>query len=160
MAQEIEKIDRPSTKARPSQFPRYLAIAAALVVVVIVVSGMRGRRSGSVTGAPTTKAGSPATQEAVIPVVAAVVQPASLTETMRMTGSLKSDENVVLSTKLAGKVAMLTVREGDKVRAGQLVAQLDDGENRAQRARALGAVRAAEAKLSQTRVGTVVKDTG
>ena len=46
------------------------------------------------------------------------------------------------------------------MRAGQLVAQMDDSENRAQRERALGAVHAAEAKLAQTQAGTVVKDTG
>jgi HlyD family secretion protein len=88
-----------------------------------------------------------------------VVQPGTLTETLRITGSLKTDENVVLSTKLAGKVAMLAVKEGDTVRAGQLVAQLDDSEQRAQRDRAVGAVRAAEARLSQARVGGTAKDT-
>jgi membrane fusion protein (multidrug efflux system) len=158
MAQEIEKIKRPT--ARPSQITRYLVIAALLAVIVVVGSGMRARRSGSVTSAPAAKDSSQSTTEPVIPVIAAVVAPSSLTESMRITGSLKTDENVVLSTKLAGKVAMLAVREGEKVRAGQLLARLDDAEQRAQRDRAAGAVRAAEAKLAQTKVGTVVKNTG
>ena len=115
MAQEFEKIGRPAAGKRPSQLPRYLAIAAALAVVLIVVTGMRGRRSGSVTSAPATNGNSTTLTEAVIPVVAAVVQPSSMTEEMRLTGSLKTDQNVVLSTKLAGKIAMLSVREGQNV---------------------------------------------
>jgi RND family efflux transporter MFP subunit len=160
MAQEMEKIDRPVVKTRPSQLPRYLAIAAVLAVIAMAASGMRNRRSSSVTTAPAAKDASTASTEVAIPVIAAVVEPSSLTESMRLTGSLKTDENVVLSTKLAGKVAMLAVHEGDQVKAGQLVARLDDMEQRAQRDRAAGAVRAAEAKLAQTKVSTIVKDTG
>src|SRR5262249_48012881 len=142
MAQEIEKIGRPAAGKRPSQLPRYLAIAAVLAVILVAMTGMRGRRSASVTTTPGANGNSPATIEVAIPVVAGVVQPSSLTEQMRITGSLKTDENVVLSTKLAGKIAMLAVREGQKVQAGQLLARLDDAEQRAQRDRALGAVRA------------------
>src|SRR2546426_9296873 len=103
MAQELEKIEHPKKRSRPSQLPRYLAVAAALMVIVLAISGMRGRRSSSVTSAPAAKGASPSSTEVAIPVIAAVVEPSSLTESMRITGSLKTDENVVLSTKLAGK---------------------------------------------------------
>jgi multidrug efflux pump subunit AcrA (membrane-fusion protein) len=122
---------------------------------------MRGRRSPGVTTAPAAGgARRAAPAEPVIPVVAAVVQPATLTETVRVTGSLRTDANVVLSSKPSGKVVMLAVKEGDTVRAGQLVARIDDTEQRAQRDRAIAAVRAAEARLAQTAAAGKVKNVG
>jgi multidrug efflux pump subunit AcrA (membrane-fusion protein) len=161
MARETEVIERPSIVTRRSQLPRYLAIAAAVLVVLFAIAGMRGRRSSGVTSAPPSGAqGAAAPEEPVIPVVAAVVQPANLSESIRVTGNLATDENVTLTSKLAGKVAMLSVREGDTVRAGQVVAQLDASEQRAQRDRAAAALRAAQARLQQTIVGGRVKDVG
>jgi HlyD family secretion protein len=55
---------------------------------------------------------------------------------------------------------MMAAQEGDSVRAGQLVAKIDDTEQRAQRARAIAAVRAAEARLAQSVAGGRVKDVG
>lgn len=162
MAREVEVVEPAPSKARPSQRPRYLAIAATVLVIVVAMLWMRGRSTSSVTSAPTARGGSASAppQTPAIPVVAVVIQPATLTQSLQITGSLKTDAYVVLSTKLAGRIAMLAVKEGDEVRAGQLVARLDDGEQQAQRARAAAAVRAAEAKLSQTAASSTVKDTG
>jgi RND family efflux transporter MFP subunit len=162
MSQEFGAAQQKPPRRRSAT--RYLALGAfVLIVAFAFASSARRSRTPRAPAAGVTSvppAPSSSESDAVVPVVAAIVQPGTVTETARLTGSLKTDENVVLSTKLAGKVAMLRVREGDHVRAGQLVVQMDDSENRAQRARALGAVHAAEAKLAQTRAGTVVKDTG
>ncbi len=161
MAIDRDSVPSASKRPRTPQLPRYVAIGSAAVVLAAAFLGTRGRRSASVTSAPTggaPKSAAPA--ETVVPVVATVVQPGALTESMRITGSLRTDANVVLSSKLAGKIAVLSVREGNEVRAGQLVARIDDSEQRAQRDRAAAAVRAAEARLSQSAVQGTVKNAG
>src|SRR5436853_303389 len=111
MAREADIIKQTPDKAPRSLLPRQLAIGAAVLVVVFAMVSMRVRQSGNVTSAPAGKTGAQtaAPADPAIPVVAAVVQPGNLTETMRLTGSLKTDENVVLSSKLAGKVVLLAV---------------------------------------------------
>lgn len=103
-----------------------------------------------------------------------VVSTSPLQQAIRVTGTLKSNEVVKVSTKSVGLVRRVAVEEGDRVRPGQLLVQLDDTELQAQRARALASVRAAEAnvrsaqanlrsaqaKLSQSGTSKTVKDAG
>lgn len=105
-------------------------------------------------------------------VVTHVVAAGPLDRAIRVTGTLKSNEVVKVSTKATGLVKRIHVEEGDRVRAGQLLVQVDDRELQAQRSSALASVRAAqanveaaqanyraaEAKLSQAGTTKGVKD--
>jgi HlyD family secretion protein len=67
--------------------------------------------------------------------IAVKVTPAILGDidkTVEVTGSLVALEDVVVGNKLAGKLAAVYVHEGDKVQAGQVVAQMDDVDLKAQ----------------------------
>jgi multidrug efflux pump subunit AcrA (membrane-fusion protein) len=77
---------------------------------------------------------------------------------IRVTGSLKSEEVVDLSTKATGLVREVRVKEGDRVRQGQLLVRIDDGELAAQRDKALAIVRTQEAKLKQARTSRGIKN--
>ncbi|MBO1923997.1 HlyD family secretion protein [Thiomicrorhabdus sp. 6S3-12] len=66
--------------------------------------------------------------------------------TVKLNGRTEAD-NYLASTKVAGKVLQLKVREGDEVKSGQLLALLDDAQVRARVTQAAAAYGAAEASL-------------
>jgi RND family efflux transporter MFP subunit len=65
------------------------------------------------------------------------------------TGSLVSLQDVTLSSRIAGRLAVVSVREGDSVAAGQVVALLDTSDQESQVQAAEGAVAAAKARVAQ-----------
>lgn len=75
----------------------------------------------------------------------------ALRQPIRVTGTLKTDETVTLSTKATGMIREVRVKEGDRVRKGELLVLIDDQDLRAQRDRALAAVRLAEAQAQAAR---------
>lgn len=71
--------------------------------------------------------------------------PAVPANVIAVSGRIEGDDAVVAS-KTAGRVREISVREGDEVKAGQLIAVLDDEQVRAREEQADGAVRQAEAR--------------
>jgi len=69
---------------------------------------------------------------------------------LQVNGRIEGDA-VMVGSKLAGRVCQLRVREGDTVRAGQMVAALDDDVARARLAQAVAARDAATAQADAAR---------
>ncbi|MGI8932589.1 MAG: biotin/lipoyl-binding protein, partial [Phormidesmis sp.] len=67
---------------------------------------------------------------------------------IELSGRLESYESD-LGAKVGGKVKSVAVREGDRVKQGQVVAQLDDQELRAQLEAAKAKVNAAQQQVTQ-----------
>lgn len=61
-----------------------------------------------------------------MPVEAAPVKVERINQVVTAVGSLQSDESVVLSPEIAGRVATINFAEGQAVKAGELLIQLDD----------------------------------
>ena len=78
---------------------------------------------------------------------------------LEVSGDLKTDEDVRIGSRIAGRVARVNAKEGDRVTRGQVLVQLDDRELRAQIDRAKGVLSGARAKLSLARNQRVWKDT-
>jgi membrane fusion protein (multidrug efflux system) len=83
------------------------------------------------------------------------VLPRSISYTVSAVGSLKTLEDVTISPKKAGIINQILVKEGDQVKKGQMLVQLDDVDARLQVERAEANVQQAEASLETSRVTLV-----
>lgn len=67
-------------------------------------------------------------------------------------GRIEGDP-ITVASKVAGKIATIEVREGDAVKAGQLLVRLDDAQARARVDQAAAAVGTLESQLASAKVG-------
>lgn len=93
------------------------------------------------------------------PVSVEEVRNEPMSDLLNITGDLKALNDVTLSPKISGKVIRFTCREGDRVSAGQIVAQLDTSDLSAQVAQAKAAVLSARARLRQAQTAVTIQDT-
>ncbi len=80
------------------------------------------------------------------------VEAASLTtlqQTLQVTGNLRSNQDINLGSKISGRVAKVLVREGQYVKRGQVVVELDDKDLKAQVDQARAGVLTAQAHVKQ-----------
>jgi RND family efflux transporter MFP subunit len=131
----------------------------------LLLLGLTGIGAVAVTTVAQRPAAAPAPKPA--PETAPVASPSVTIEAVsaqvfdhpiRVTGTLKSDEVVALSTKATGLIRQVLAKEGDRVRQGQLLVRIDDNELRAQRAKAAAAARSAEARLKQARTSRGIRN--
>jgi len=64
-------------------------------------------------------------------------------------GTLRSDESIMVRSELSGRIAALNFREGQPVRKGQVLVQLDDSVTRAELAQAKANLQLARAKYDR-----------
>jgi|GEM_PF-536882 len=84
-------------------------------------------------------------------VEAIVVAPKPISYTVTAVGSLKTLEDVTLSPKKAGIIDQIFVKEGDRVKKGQILVHLDDVDARLQLERAEARMKEAEVSLETNR---------
>src|SRR5450830_864944 len=70
-------------------------------------------------------------------------------ELLDVVGSVRARTSAVVSTRIPGSINVLRVREGDRVRKGQLLAQLDAQENQATAAVATAGIDVARRGLDE-----------
>lgn len=120
---------------------RYLAIGLILLVAAGGWAWQKYFRP-SATAAPTSAGAAPAAAKAPaaapggaamgMPVEAEVVKVGRVAQEIIAVGSLRSNESVILSSEVAGRIARIDFREGQSVPAGMLLFQLDDSVTRAE----------------------------
>ena len=105
---------------------RWLKWVIALIVLLAVVAvGARVLKARQQAAAPVASA--PLALE-LAPADVLVVQMHPLTRTLSISGGLKAVTSAVVKAKVSAELKSLTVREGDAVKAGQIVGQLDTTE--------------------------------
>jgi HlyD family secretion protein len=93
------------------------------------------------------------TKRSVIPVRAESAHRESITNTISTNGKIEPVDNFEAHAPAPTSVKRVLVKPGQQVHAGQLLVQLDDSDARAQAAKALAQLRAAEADLNAVRGG-------
>jgi HlyD family secretion protein len=109
---------------------RILWIGIGVVVLLLVVVSNLKRAGG-----------------AQVAVQAGVVKKGTISATVRAPGRVQPETQVKLSANVPGQVALLSVKEGDRVRKGQFLLQIDDTQYRAQVREAKAALAAARSNL-------------
>ncbi len=108
---------------------RWMKWATALLVVVVIVVvalGVMKKRKLAAVAAAAPASAPLAIELGAADVVALRVQP--LIRTLGVSGGLKAVTSAVVKTRIASEIKSLTVREGDTVKAGQVIGQLDTTE--------------------------------
>jgi len=110
---------------------RHVAWGVAALVVVVLAAG--GLRSMSARKAQQQAASAAPKAEALVELAAGDVVLAAqreLAQGLPISGALKAVNSAVVKARVAGELQGLTVREGDAVQAGQVVARVDATESR------------------------------
>ena len=104
-----------------------LAIVVALVAGAVLYRSKGGPFAG---GAPATAASAVAAPLMIelSPADLAYATSAELSRTLAVSGGLRAVQSAVVKARVVAEVKTLTVREGDRVTAGQLIGQLDATE--------------------------------
>ena len=126
---------------------RWIVAGVLLAVAVIGGAGYLGMRQAS--GAQMEAVTAPPT----VPVGRGEVQ-----ESVTAPGHLVAARQATLSMAAGGRLAELNVHAGDHVRAGQVLARLDDTDLALQLQNAQANLRMAQAKLAQTRNPATAED--
>jgi HlyD family secretion protein len=114
---------------------RWLLITLAVVLGVILLASFSSMR------------------DEVIPVRAATVERSSIRTAISTNGKVEPAQNFEAHAPVSTTVRRLLVREGDHVKKGQLLLQLDDSEVRSQAARAAAQVKGAQADVQAIEKG-------
>jgi RND family efflux transporter MFP subunit len=77
------------------------------------------------------------------------VKSVAIPELLDVVGTVRARTSAVVSTRIPGSISVLRVREGDRVKKGQLLAQLDAQENQATAAVATAAIDEAHRGLDE-----------
>jgi len=93
------------------------------------------------------------------PVSVVEVNEGSLRPSIEFTGSITPINEVDIYSKIAGRVARVEVKEGDKVTEGQTLIQIEDDEILAQIHQIEASIASARAQLSKARTGFDLQDT-
>ena len=122
------------------------------IVVIFALSGCGEKHGGSGKHAAMP-----------VPVVKGVlletVTTTAIPETIELVGTVRSRTSALVSTRIPGTVSVLKVREGDRVRKGQLLVQLDAQENQANTAVAVSGVDEAHRGLEEAHSRKKMADT-
>lgn len=89
-------------------------------------------------------------------VTVAPVVTRDIAETIEVTGELATSQDVQIGAKVGGRIVGIYVKEGDRVVAGQLIAEIDGANQRIQVQQAQSQVAAANSALAQARANATV----
>ena len=114
------------------------------------VAGGAAVADAAASGAGPSGAKAGARAEAIV-VEAAPVKPADLVDDVQAVGSILANEAVVLRPEISGRVAQIRFTEGQRVRRGDALIQLDDSVPRAELAQAEAQLALARSNFDRTR---------
>jgi RND family efflux transporter MFP subunit len=125
---------------------KIIAAVIALAALGIGARAMLPARPAAPAAPAATAAAAPATLE-FLPQEIVSAEPVELTQVLRLSGSLNAVDLASVKARVGGEVREVLVREGEPVRAGQVVVRIDAAEYEARVAQARGNLNNARAQL-------------
>ena len=122
----------------------------ALVLAVAIGRALLARKAGTEAATQAAASTASAARAQAVDLAATDVARATRSEliaTLPVSGGLKAVNSAVVKAKVAAELKELLVREGDRVKAGQLIGRLDDTEYRWRLRQAEDQAAAAQAQL-------------
>lgn len=99
---------------------------------------------------PAAQSAAPARAPQAIPVEVALVENVSFPRGLSAIGTLRSDESIMVSAEVAGRIAKVNFEEGQPVKKGDVLIQLDDSVARAELAQAEANLSMAQSKFDRS----------
>ncbi len=124
-----------------------LITVVALGLLALGARVLMARKAASATFAPATAASAPPQALELTAGDIVTVSQAELVGLLAVNGGLRAVQSAVVKAKVAAELKSLTVREGDRVSAGQLIGQLDATEYRLRLKQAEDQAAAAQSQL-------------
>lgn len=122
-------------------------IIVALVLMLTAVGARGVIKSRQAVSAAPGKAEAAAPTLEFLPSDLLTVEPRELRQTLAASGSLRAYSQASVKARVAGEVSQVLVREGEAVKAGQVLVRMDNADYRARQAQAEGALVAARGQL-------------
>lgn len=133
-----------------------MKLIVLVVLVALVAGGFLLTRSLKQQRAAAAQQS--AQEQLPLPVDTQQAQLGEIRRSFIATGTVEAQVDIGIVTKMPGKVARVLVDEGDRVRAGQLLAVLEHKDLRSQVQQAQAAVAAAEARVKQAQTGVGLQE--
>lgn len=138
---------RPPAPLRPSRAPILLGVTLASSLLLAACGPQASPKAATAPSAP-----------AAIPVSAEAVRRGDLQQTLAYSGDLRARSQVAVLSKATGRVEQLLVDVGSRVKAGDVLAELEQDNPALQALQATASLAAAEAKLAQVMAGGRAED--
>lgn len=135
-------MNQTSTKT-PLLKRRSTWIALAILLLIALVLGMKQKRAAAIPAAVANKV---QTLE-FLPSDLAQAKAVDLRQTLSVSGALRAVNQAQVKARVAGEVEQVLVREGESVKANQMLVKMDVREYQARAEQARGAMRAAQGQL-------------
>jgi len=110
---------------------RWLIILVVLAAMALAARQWQARRATATTAPVTATAGAASAPQPLLELAALDllrVQPQTLSRRLEVSGTLKAVNTAFVKARVAAELKALTVREGDAVKVGQVIGQLDATE--------------------------------
>lgn len=126
--------------------PRYWAILSVVVIAAVAVGALKSRTGNAPAEAPATASSAPAVME-IASVDLIKVSEGPLARTVGVSGLLQPLRQTLLTAEVEGAIASISVRAGDKVSQGQVLAQMNPEDLNSRIAESRANLAAARAQL-------------
>lgn len=103
-----------------------------LSIIILVVLLLAIPKLGLFDQSPAGQGNKPAGSGSILQVQGYVLHPVPFDNTLVITGSVLANESLELKSEASGKITRINFKEGSRVRAGDLLVQINDEEIRAQ----------------------------
>ena len=107
-----------------SVMKKYIIVPVVLLLIIVGLMGAARMQKPKPPAATTQEIW----KDSGVPVQTSRVTVGDMNEVVQITGDLSALNSAVISPKISGRLTSISIREGDHVSQGQVVAVLDQGD--------------------------------